>query len=146
MGLGVAALVLWAATARAQSPVAVPLTAGAEDSAPLCYGFSFGTWTPALDRVAAGHDPSARGGPGAPDGREWAVSDSGSASLILFPAWWPAGIRVTLPAGPPPLGRSARGTAIAFVADARKRPPAAPIDVHGVPCGRERGRREPDRH
>lgn len=144
--LGVAAIVLCGTAARAQSPVAIPLPPGAEDPAPVCYGFTFGTWTPALDRAAAGHDPDARAGPGAPHGRSWAVSDSGSASsLILFPAWWPAGMRVTLPAGPPPVGRSARGTAIALVADGRRRPPAAPVVVHGVPCTGDGARREPRR-
>ncbi|MBA3890849.1 MAG: hypothetical protein H0X64_09965 [Gemmatimonadaceae bacterium] len=118
----------------------------ASDQGAVCYGFSFGQWTPALDRAAAGHDANAQAGPGAPDGRGWATSDSGNASsLMLFPGWWPAGVRVALSAGPPAIGESAKGTAFALVADARKRPPSAPIVVHGVPCRRRDARREPVR-
>lgn len=140
------AIALSPEAAGAQSPLDEMRThTAAADPAPVCYGFSFGAWTPVLDRVAAGHDPDARGGPGAPDGRSWAATDSGStSSLILFPGWWPAGVRVTLPAGPPAIGGSARGTAVALVADGRKRSPTAPIVVQGVPCGRHSARLEPD--
>lgn len=139
------ALAIQPAIARAQSP-ADTVPSRVADPAPVCYGFSFGVWTPALDRVAAGHDPEARAGPGAPDGRAWAASDSGSeSSLILFPGWWPAGVRVTLPSSPPRVGQTAKGKAIALVADARRRPPTADITVHGVPCGRQAARGEPGR-
>lgn len=143
LGLASIALLLPAAVG-AQASAGEAGESIAVDAAPVCYGFSFGAWTPALDRVAAGHDPDARGGPGAPDGRSWAASDSGStSSLILFPAWWPAGVRVTLSAAPPAIGHSAKGTAVALVADGRKRSPMAAIVVHGVPCARSAGRPQP---
>lgn len=37
--------------------------APADPDEAVCYGFSFGRWSPALDRAAAGHDPAAPGGP-----------------------------------------------------------------------------------
>lgn len=104
----------------------------------VCYGFSFGRWTPALDQAAAGHDPRGPAAPRTPEGRGWAMNDSSSgAALILFPTWWPAGVRVTLPSGPPARGKSAAGTASALVADGRLRSPTAPIVVRGVPCRRD---------
>lgn len=115
---------------------------------PVCYRFAFGAWTPALDRAAAGHDPAARAaGTGAPNGRDWAVDDfGGGATLMLFPAWWPAGVSVTLRGPAPTVGDTASGTATALVADGRRRPPVAPIRVMGVPCARPgptAGRAEP---
>lgn len=110
----------------------------------VCYGFSFGRWTPALDQAAAGHDAGGPAAPRTPEGRGWATSDSSSgAALILFPTWWPAGVRVTLPSGPPPLGKSASGTASALVADGRRRAPTAPILVRGVACAGDAARRRP---
>lgn len=120
--------------ARAQS---VPAPGIEDDPTAICYRFAFGKWTPPLDRAEAGHDPAARGGPGAPNGRDWAVSGfGGGATLMLFPAWWPAGVTVKLDGPPPVVGDTARGTATALVADGRKSPPVAPIAVLGVPCGR----------
>lgn len=127
---------------RAAVIVALPGLARAQvaaapvDENPVCYRFAFGAWSPALDKVAAGHDPRARGGPGAPNGRDWAVSDFGDGvSLMLFPAWWPAGVSVRLPGRPPAVGDTASGIATALVADGRRRPPTAPISVRGVACG-----------
>lgn len=117
--------------------------ATADDDA-VCYRFAFGAWSPALDKVAAGHDPDARGGPGAPNGRDWAVSDLGpGVTLMLFPAWWPAGVSVRLPGPPPAVGDTATGTATALVADGRRRPPTAPIRVLGVACGAPVGGKSP---
>lgn len=128
--LGAAGLLLLPAVSRAQ------VAAGAADQEPVCYRFAFGMWTPALDRLAAGHDTAARAGPGAPNGRDWAVSDFGpGVTMMLFPGWWPAGVSIRLPGSPPAVGDTAAGTATALVADGRRRPPTAPITVVGVPCG-----------
>lgn len=119
------------AVARGQAATA------ATEAAPVCYRFAFGAWTPSLDRAAAGHDPGARAaGAGAPNGRDWAADDfGGGATLMLFPAWWPAGVSVTLRGPAPAVGDTAVGTATALVADGRKQPPVAPIRVMGVSCG-----------
>ena len=129
IALAAAATFVIPAVARAQASD----TTAAE---PVCYRFAFGAWTPALDRAAAGHDPAARAaGTGAPNGRDWAADDfGGSATLMLFPAWWPAGVSVTLRGPAPAVGDTASGTATALVADGRRRPPVASIRVMGVPC------------
>lgn len=108
-----------------------------EDAYAICYRFAFGAWTPKLDLAAAGHDPAAKGGPGAPGGRDWATDDKTSAAdgILLFPAWWPPGVRVRFEGPPPAVGDSVRGTAYAFVADAGVRAPTAPIRAWGVRCG-----------
>lgn len=112
--------------------------AWAQASSDVCYGFSFGAWTPPLDRAAAGHDPTATGGPDAPAGRGWAASDSSAgAALLLFPTWWPAGVRVVLAGPPPAVADTVIGTATALVADGRRRAPASAIRVWGVPCRRD---------
>ena len=113
-----------------------------KDSAPrsveTCYRFAFGTWTPALDLRLAGHDTAARPLPGAAPGRDWAASGDGKghATLMLYPGWWPAGVIVQLPGGPPVVGDTVRGTAIAMVADARMRSPTATARAWGVVCGK----------
>jgi hypothetical protein len=103
-----------------------------------CYRFAFGSWTPALDLHWAGHDTAARPLPGAAPGRDWAapLEGKGPATLMLYPGWWPAGVMVQLPAGPPAVGDTARGTATALVADARLRSPTATARAWGVVCGR----------
>ena len=117
-------------------PAAVPAQAPAGGDAAVCYGFTFGRWSPALDLVAAGHDPSTPPGPSAPEGRGWAADDSTSrGSMMLFPSWWPAGVRVTLPGAPPQAGDTVSGSAVALVGDGRRRPPRAPLKVWGVACG-----------
>jgi hypothetical protein len=135
---GIARIALVAVAALAIPAVARGQAAGAAtEAAPVCYRFAFGAWTPALDRAAAGHDPAARAaGTGAPNGRDWAVDDfGGGATLMLFPAWWPAGVSVTLRGPAPAVGDTASGTATALVADGRKQAPVAPIRVMGVSCG-----------
>ena len=129
IALAAAATIVFPASARGQAAD----TAATE---PVCYRFAFGAWTPALDRAAAGHDPAARAaGTGAPNGRDWAVDDfGGGATLLLFPAWWPVGVSVTLRGPAPAVGDTASGTATALVADGRRRPPVAPIRVMGVSC------------
>ena len=103
-----------------------------------CYRFAFGSWTPTLDLKSAGHDTAARPLPGAAPGRDWASAGDGKgpATLMLYPGWWPAGVMVQLPGGPPAVGDTARGTATALVADARLRSPTATARAWGVVCGR----------
>lgn len=130
-------------------PIPTPAAAQgieAPDEPLVCYRFAFGAWKPALDRTAAGHDPGLRGGPGAPNGRDWAITDFGrGSSLLLFPGWWPAGVRVTLPGPAPVVGDSAAGEAVALVADGRSRAPTARIQVWGVPCAAPPEVRKPPR-
>ena len=146
---GIARIALAAAAALVIPAVARGQAADTATAAePVCYRFAFGAWTPALDRAAAGHDPGARAaGTGAPNGRDWAADDfGGGATLMLFPAWWPAGVSVTLRGPAPAVGDTASGSATALVADGRKRAPVAPIRVMGVSCavqGATGGRAEP---
>lgn len=120
---------------------------GAEAAPPErhCFGFAFGAWSPPLDAHRAGHGPLVPGAGAAttPEGRDWAVTGSG-ASLVLFPSWWPAGVAVRFPGGPPAPGDTVRGEAHAFVADGRAEVPAAPVRAWVVPCAREARERAPD--
>ena len=137
VGVALAAL---ASSAHAQSaePPAARSTAGS------CFGFTFGRWTPALDLRGAGHQPASRAAAAdtAPGGREWAMPtavDSGGISLTLFPAWWPAGVRVQLPHAPA-ASDTVRGAAYAYVADGRVRSPRSEVLAWAVPCGQRRER------
>jgi len=108
---------------------------------PVCLGFSFGAWTPALDWHGAGHGqmPSAGVLQHAPSGRDWA-SDAGAempdSMLILYPAWWPAGVRVELPTRQPALGDTIVGRALAFVANGAVKAPEAKVRAWRVECRR----------
>ena len=114
----------------------VSLEAQSPDAA-QCYGFSFGTWTPALDLANAGHRPlsSATEQPKAPGGRDWA-SDvmPNDTTLLLFPTWWPAGIQVTLSRKPRSSADTVSGSAQALVADGRATAPRAPLRAWRVAC------------
>src|SRR5687768_5002529 len=106
-----------AVTLPAQQPS--PRFAG---DATVCFGFRFGAWTPALDWRAAGH-PRRDSTPAvamAPAGREWAATvSSGTASdsvLLLFPEWWPAGVKIEVP--PTETGDTVNARATALVARA----------------------------
>ena len=103
-----------------------------------CYRFSFGAWTPPLDLRAAGHEPPSRPLPGAAPGRDWATETDakGAAALMLYPAWWPAGVLIELPRGAPALGDTAKGKATALVADARTTAPTAIARAWGLPCAK----------
>ena len=105
-----------------------------------CFGFSFGKWTPALDWQAAGHGtlPDAKNLQHAPDGRDWAadLSESQDSALVLFPAWWPAGVLVRLPKRFPAAGDTLRGRATALIADGRRQAPMAEVRAWAVPCRR----------
>jgi len=108
---------------------------------PVCLGFSFGTWTPKLDWHGAGHGamPSVDVLQHAPAGRDWA-SDAGSempdSMLILYPAWWPAGVRVELPTREPAVGDTVVGRALAFVANGAVKAPEAKVRAWRVACRR----------
>jgi hypothetical protein len=108
--------------------------------APVCLGFSFGPWTPALDWRAAGHGApvdSARV-PRAPGGRGWAASDAAPLSdttVMLFPPWWPVGVMVDLASKAPAAGDTVAGRAMALVNDGRRRSPTSRVRAWRVPCG-----------
>jgi hypothetical protein len=125
--------------AAAQSAADAATTAAERATAGGCFGFTFGRWTPPLDLRGAGHRPVSAGvaGDTAPSGRQWAApsaADSGM-TLVLFPAWWPAGVGVKLPAGALAPGDTVRGVAHAFVADGQVRTPTSPVRAWAVPCG-----------
>jgi hypothetical protein len=108
------------------------------DEPPVCLGFTFGPWTPALDWKAAGHvtqiDPATH--QRAADGRDWATTQAvqDEHTVMLLPSWWPAGVSVTLPNRAPALGDTVVGTAFAFIADGRKTAPTAKVWAWRVPC------------
>ncbi|MGH7709802.1 MAG: hypothetical protein ACREOG_00870 [Gemmatimonadaceae bacterium] len=112
--------------------------AGAQSGEPAqCFGFSFGTWSPPLDLWAAGHGraPSPATQLKAPGGRDWA-SDAvpNDTTLLLFPAWWPAGVQVTFPRRPSSTADTVTGQALAVVADGRATPPRAAARAWRVAC------------
>ena len=61
------------------------------DEPPVCLGFTFGQWTPALDWKAAGHqskiDPATH--QHADDGRDWATTQAveDEHTIMLLPSW-----------------------------------------------------------
>ena len=105
-----------------------------------CLRFIFGQWTPPLDAKAAGHPsfPPAESLPRAPGGRGWAVRDStsGDMQLLLYPSFWPAGVRARFPREPRTPHDTVRGTATALVADGRVQSPEAEVLAWLVPCRR----------
>jgi hypothetical protein len=105
-----------------------------------CLGFTFGEWTPSLDAKAAGHPafPPAASLPQAPGGRDWAVDDTTARDmqLLLYPSWWPAGVRVRFPNAPRTPRDTVRGMAFALVADGNVRSPEAKVMAWLVPCRR----------
>ena len=108
------------------------------DGPPVCLGFAFGTWTPALDWRAAGHqtalDPSVH--QRADDGRDWATTQAvqDEHTIVLLPSWWPAGVSVTLPTRAPAPGDTVVGRAFAYVGDGRRKAPTAEVRAWSVPC------------
>ena len=108
------------------------------DEPPVCLGFTFGAWTPALDWRAAGHvtriDPTVH--QRADDGRDWATTQAvqDEHTIVLLPSWWPAGVSVTLPNRTPAPGDTVVGSALAFVGDGRRKPPTAKVWAWRVPC------------
>jgi hypothetical protein len=119
--------------------LALPLgSAAAQDTdSGQCFGFSFGAWKPALDLAAAGHAQprSETAWPKAPGGRDWASNIvPNDTSLMLFPAWWPAGIQVSFAHRPRSPADTVDGAALALVADARVTAPRAPVRIWRVAC------------
>lgn len=145
--MSVAALVVgaflaavFAAPAVAQEPPTSPVPpaqppAAAPDE---CFGLTFGRWEPELDARAAGHRAvAADSAPQrAPHGRDWAARlESGrDTTIILFPAWWPAGVAIRFPEGRAHPGDTTRGTATALVANGDVRPPTTAVLLQPVPC------------
>jgi hypothetical protein len=118
----------------------LPARARAQSTAPACLGFAFGAWTPALDWRAAGHGerPDTSRLQHAPTGRDWAVNGLATESdsvMLLLPAWWPAGVVVTLPTREPAPGDTVVGRAVALVANGRRTPPSARVRAWRVLCG-----------
>ena len=124
------------------SSVALTPRAPAQDRdtlPPVCLGFSFGPWTPALDWRGAGHPaaPDTSGLARTPENRDWAVNGMVGVEdslLILYPRWWPAGIAVTLPTRRPAPGDTIAGRAPALVADGRRRNPTSRVRAWAVSC------------
>jgi len=113
--------------------VVIVLTAAgplAAQSSTACVRIAFGPWTPPLDWAGAGHLDSStrianriqqrrdsvfdRAPGGGRDEMVWSV-EGGRRQLVLFPAWWPAGVVITF--APGTLGDTLVGDAEALVAD-----------------------------
>ena len=109
----------------------------ADTDAAHCYGFSFGAWHPPLDLAVAGHRAPLpdQTQVKAPRGRDWA-SDAmpNDTTLLLFPAWWPAGVYVTFARRPRAGADTVAGDAVALVADGRVQAPRAQLRAWRVPC------------
>lgn len=128
--------IVGAATA-ARSAAAQSATTG-DDVEPVCFGFAFGAWSPPLDWRAAGHGdrPDSSKLVHAPAGRDWAAEGSAprDTALMLYPAWWPVGVLVEIPARRIVEGDTVTGRASALVADGRLRAPTAVVRAWRVPC------------
>jgi len=118
-------------------------TAAAEQ---VCLGFAFGSWKPALNWHAAGHGefPDSSRLQHAPMGRDWAMnSGDPDSTLMLFPAFWPVGVLVSLPTRSPAAGDTVTGEAIALRADAASEPSRTRVRAWRVTCGAARGLSKP---
>lgn len=138
------------------SPLVVSARAQAAGGTP-CWGFAFGTWTPALDWQRGGHAGAPR--------RDYATAARDSAArreaaerpammqelgargdyvtwdstgseptLMIVPSWWPAGVIVRLTPGA--RGDTLTGTASALVADLRRAAPTSPVRLWKRACSR----------
>jgi hypothetical protein len=105
-----------------------------------CFGFRFGSWDPPLKSVASrynpGYDPTTSAPAGAP--RDWAAHVPSGAPetmadsvLMLFPAWWPAGVTI---AWTERRGDTLVGRATALVADGRLKNPVTTVRGGRFPC------------
>jgi hypothetical protein len=104
-----------------------------------CLRFTFGTWSPALNWKAAGHATvlDSLRIDRAPDGRAWAGpagNAAGDTVLVLYPAFWPAGVALSFDARTLQPGDTATARATAFVADARVPSSVTSARVWRVPC------------
>lgn len=117
--------------------------AQAKSSDDACFGFAFGAFTPALDWQRAGYgariDTSRI--QRTAEGRGWAVNDGPGAdsTMVLFPAWWPAGVIIRFPRKPTTLGDTVNGRATAMVADGAKVPPKGAVRAWRTSCTASRG-------
>jgi len=107
-----------------------------------CFGFKFGSWDPPLKSVAStynpGYDPVSSAPAGSP--RDWAARISNGKSdapadsvLLLFPAWWPAGVAIEWTEQ---RGDTLIGKAHALVADGRIKNPVTAVRGMRVACRR----------
>ena len=130
-----AILAIMQGVAKGQAPPRLP----APDE---CFGFKFGSWDPPLKSVAStynpGYDPVASAPPGSP--RDWAARISNGKTeaaadsvLLLFPAWWPAGVAIEWTEQ---RGDTLIGTAHALVADGRIKNPVTTVRGIHVACRR----------
>lgn len=133
-------LAAWSRLAGAQEASGVP----APDE---CFGFTFSSWDPPLKSVASrynpGYDPTSSAAPGSP--RDWAArvpngkpTDTAADSvLMLFPAWWPAGVAIEWREQH---GDTLIGVARALVADGRIKNPVSTVRGTRVPCRKPEAR------
>ena len=135
----------------AASPLAaITRTAGAQtavsaDEAATCFGFSFGAWTPPLDWHASGHErtPDSIVTPLASAGRAWATELTHAdedGTMLLFPSWWPVGVKVALGARALASGDTVEGLATALVGNGFVTPSRTVVRAWLVPCGAPRGK------
>jgi hypothetical protein len=108
-----------------------------------CFRFAFGAWDPPLKTVAStynpGYDPTTSAPAGSP--RDWAARlPNGKATdtqpdsvLLLFPAWWPAGVSIEWRGQ---RGDTLVGRAVALVADGRVKNPVTAVKGMHVACRR----------
>jgi hypothetical protein len=124
--------------ARAQATVSA-------DEAATCFGFSFGPWTPPLDWHASGHErtPDSISTPLASGGRGWAAElthPDQDGTMLLFPSWWPVGVKVALPSRVLAPGDTVEGLATALVGNGFVTPSRATVRAWLVRCGARRAR------
>jgi hypothetical protein len=117
-----------------------------------CFRFNFGKWDPPLKSASStyspGYDPTTSAPPGSP--RSWAArTPAGNASgapadsvLLLFPAWWPAGVSIRWTAQH---GDTLIGVATAMVADGRVKNPETSVRALHVSCRSAPGTGRPPR-
>jgi hypothetical protein len=113
--------------------------------AATCFGFSFGAWTPPLDWHASGLErtPDSIATPLASAGRGWATElthPDQDGTMLLFPSWWPVGVKVALHARALAPGDTVDGLAIALVGNGFVTPSRAAVRAWLVPCGAPRGK------
>jgi hypothetical protein len=118
-----------------------------------CLRFAFGVWNPLLNWEEAGHAGKAdangqavrrlrdsiflqQPGSTAADGMIW-DEKSGGRRVVVFPAWWPAGIVVQFDSMTVS-GDTLRGIAEAMVADGAAARPTAKVRALRVACGQSR--------
>ena len=132
------AFVIAATLLAAPAPAHSQQPPQSRDEPPVCLGFTFGQWTPALDWRAAGHSTQINSATHqrADDGRDWATTQAvqDEHTIVLLPSWWPAGVNVTLPNRAPAPGDTVIGTAFAYIADGRRKAPSAKVWAWRVPC------------